>query len=360
MTTPTAPVPTSLPGHIDPGSEATIARTPGSNRLISLDAVRGLAIVVMLLALHPGPNQYDPMQLRHPSWHGLTFADLFFPLFLFAIGTSMTLSARAADLRHVLRRAGLLLLLGVALSSLKYEQLFVTGVLQHIAGAYLVAYAILRAPRRWHAPLGAALVGVYWAASELWAWGDDAWGRSGTLAAAANEAVLGRFSTEGILQTAVSAVAIVGGAAAGRLVAAQPDRRALVRQLAVRAVLLIGAGLLIALVVPLNKRLWSPSFAVLTVGTSFAWLAIGVRVIDVAKRQRLAAPLVHLGTNPIAVYVVFLAALALLQNHAVDLLPALEPFGSPTAGAMAYAVAWTILGWAFAYALYRRKILIKI
>ncbi len=135
---------------------------------------------------------------------------------------------------------------------------------------------------------------------------------------------------------------------------------ALARQLATWAVVLVGVGLLVAVAVPLNKRLWSPSFAVLTVGTSFAWLAIGVRIIDVAKRARLAAPLVHLGANPIAVYLVFMAALALLQNHAADRFPALSPLGSPTAGALVYAVGWTVLGWAFAYALYRRRILVKL
>src|SRR3546814_2729346 len=87
----------------------------------------------------------------------LTFADLFFPLFLFAIGVSLTLSSRSADLSHVLKRAAKLLVIGIALATLKHERFALTGVLQHIAVAYVLAWAILRAPRRWHVPLAAGL-----------------------------------------------------------------------------------------------------------------------------------------------------------------------------------------------------------
>jgi predicted acyltransferase len=350
----------------DPGAavaepqSAIGVRPESGSRLVALDAARGLAITVMLLAMHPGSNRYDLAQLQHPTWHGLSFADLFFPLFLFAIGVSMTLSARATDLPYVLRRAGLLFVLGIALASLKHEGFVLTGVLQHIAGAYLLAFAILRAPRRWHVPLAGALVGVVWLGFVLWAGGDDPWGRSGTFAHAVNDAVLGRFSSEGVVQTAISAVAIVGGSVAGHLTREVPDRRRLVRHLGIWAVALVGAGLLLSLAVPINKRLWTPSFAVLTVGTSFAWLALGVRLVDVAGRRRIVAPLVHLGTNPIAVYVAFMAALALLNNHAASWFPQLDPMGSLTLGATVYAVGWTALGWLFAYGLYRRRILIKI
>src|SRR3546814_15509864 len=75
----------------------------------------------MLLAMHPGQN-HDLYQLTHPDWHGLTFADLFFPLFLFAIGVSLTLSSRSADLSHVLKRAAKLLVIGIALATLKHER----------------------------------------------------------------------------------------------------------------------------------------------------------------------------------------------------------------------------------------------
>jgi len=337
----------------------TAPRTEAPGRLRSLDAVRGLAIAVMLLAMHPGP-QHDPAQLEHPAWHGLRFVDLFFPLFLFAIGVSMAFSTRANQVRPVLRRAAVLAGLGIALASLKYEKLTLTGVLQHIAGAYVVAFAVLRAPRRWQVPIAAALVAVVWAGFVLWSAGGDPWGRTDTLAHAIDGALIGRFSSEGTLQTLISAVTVVGGALAGRLIQAVPDPRRLIWSTAARAAGLVVLGLLLSLLVPVNKRLWSPSFAVLTLGTSYAWLAIGTWLIDVIGLRRCIAPLVHLGTNPIAVYVAFTATLVTLNNHAGTVFPALAPAGSETVGSLVYSAGWTVLWWSFAYLLFRRQIFIKV
>ena len=63
-----------------------------SERLISLDAFRGIAISGMILVNNPGSWTYVYPQLRHAKWHGVTFTDLIFPFFLFIIGVAMTLS----------------------------------------------------------------------------------------------------------------------------------------------------------------------------------------------------------------------------------------------------------------------------
>src|SRR3546814_3949989 len=103
-----------------------------------------------------------------------------------------------SDLSLVLKRAAKRLVIGIALATLKYERFALTGVLQHIAVAYVLAWAILRAPRRWHVPLAAGLVAAVWLAFVLWAWGDDPWRRSGTLAHAVDEALLGGYTSEGV------------------------------------------------------------------------------------------------------------------------------------------------------------------
>jgi len=343
----------------DPAAPAPGGAVPA--RLHALDAARGLAIVVMLVVMNPGPAGELPDQLHHPPWHGLTFADLFFPLFLFAVGVSMTLSRRGLDVRHALYRAGVLFVLGVALASLKHERLALTGVLQHIAGSYLLALAVLRLPRRWQPPVAAGMVVLAWVAFVAWAGpGADPWGRSGTLAHAVDARVNGGFTSEGTLQTAASAVTVLGGAFAGRWIRRVPDRRRLVRGVAAAAAAMLGLGLLMALAVPVNKRLWTPSFTVLTLGTSLAWLALGVWLVDVRRARRATAPLVHLGANPIFVYALSMAALAVLRNHGDALTPAFAPGGNVVAGAFAYAAAWTALWWLVAFVLYRRRIFVKI
>ena len=334
---------------------------PAARRLRSLDAARGLAIAVMLVTMNPGPLRGRPEQLIHPTWEGLRFVDLFFPLFLFAVGVSMTLSRRSLDGRQVLRRAAILFGLGVGLSSLKHEGLFLTGVLQHIAVSYVLAAAVLRAPRGWHRPLAAGIVVALWAAYVLWAAGGDPWGQDGTdtLAHAVDDALYGGFRTEGTLQGVMSTVTVLGGAFAGYLIHRMPDRRRLFRALAVRSAGIVGLGLLLALAVPINKRLWSPSFAVLTVGTSYAMFAACLWALDIRRFRRLLAPLIHLGTNPITIYVLFMTALALSRNYGPD-LPRLAPLGSPSLGFLTYGLAWTALWWLLAFALYRRRIFLKV
>lgn len=333
---------------------------PLSGRLPSLDVTRGWAIVILLLAVNPFPREHLPAQLKHVQWHGLSFADLFFPLFLFVMGVSMSLSQSARSPRLVLRRVALLMGFGVALASMKHGQLYVTGVLQHIAGAYLLAWLVLRAPRRAQPVIAAGILLVIWAAFLLWAGGErDPWGQQGTVAHAVDGWLIGRFATEGILQTVTSTVTVVGGALIGWGLRERRDARRIFRWIGGHAVWLIGLGLLMALVIPINKRLWTPSFTVLTLGTSCAWFALFVWFVEIRRRERWVRPLQELGVNPIAIYVVFMAANALIAGFR-DGMPRFAPFASEAAGAMTYAFVWLVLGLVFAHVLFRRRIFFKI
>lgn len=327
-------------------------QAPGRARLQALDAARGFAVVIMLLVMNPGPTGDLPDQLHHPDWHGFTLADTALPLFLFASGLSMTLSRRMLDGRQVLRRVGLLFGFGVALATLKHQTPTLNGVLQHLAGSYLLAWAVLRLPRRLQVAAAAGLVGAVWLAFAAWGAGGDPWAPGSTLAHQIDGVLYGGFATEGTLQTIAGAATVVAGAFAGRLVRAHPRAEELVPVLAVRAAAFVAAGLLLALVVPLNKHLWTPSFAVLTIGTSLTILAVGLWLIDVCGLRTVAQPLVHLGANPIVIYLLSMAALFSLRNYADGLLPDI--------GAIPWAIAWTALWWLAARALHRRDIFVKI
>jgi predicted acyltransferase len=352
--------PVSEPGGSSSGGGGQPAGT-GLGRLRSLDAVRGLAVVVMLLTLSPAPSGDRIDQLIHPAWHGLRFVDLFFPLFLFATGLSMTLSRRVLDPRHLLRRVVLLTALGVGLASLKYEDLFLTGVLQHIAGSYLLAWGVLRfVPRRRQLAVVVGLVVSVWAAYVIAKWGADPWAQGDNLAYEVDRRLLGGYRTEGVIQTVMSTATVMGGAFAGRLLRETPDRERLVGWLLARAGGLLALSLVLLPMVPVNKRLWTPSFTTVTLATSFAFLALGIWWVDLRGARRSVAPLVHVGTNPIAVYVLFTATLALLHNYGEDLTPSLAPFGHPTLGFVVYATGWTVVWWLFAYLLHRRRIFIRV
>jgi predicted acyltransferase len=93
-----------------------------TDRLVSLDVVRGITIAGMILVNHPGSwgNKYG--MLGHAQWNGWTPTDLVFPFFLFIVGVAMTLSfdrrlakghSRVRLFEHVVRRSLMLFLLGL-------------------------------------------------------------------------------------------------------------------------------------------------------------------------------------------------------------------------------------------------------
>jgi predicted acyltransferase len=336
------------------------AATTTRRRVVAIDVVRGFSVVILLLAVHPGPRDGLPLHLGHHEWAGLTFADTIFPLFLFAVGASMPFSERASTPGRVLRRVAVLTLIGIVLVTLKNRELTLPGVLQHIAVAYLLAWLVLRLPRRAQLAVWAALVLGTWLAYELLHDpGVDPWGRRGTFAHLANEPFFGRFATEGVPQTLISTINVLAGAVAGRVVAGGADGRAALRRVAPWAVAYIGLGVAMAAFVPLNKHIWTPSFAVLTVGTSFAYFALALWLVDVRGGGRWVRPLIVLGSNAIAVYVLTLAAGAVLGPAFRELSAPLEPMGD-TALALSWSVAWLLAGLALCEVLYRRRIFVKV
>lgn len=171
--------------------------------------------------------------------------------------------------------------------------------------------------------------------------------------------MIGGFATEGVMPTVTSTVNVLGGALIGRRLKERPDPQRLWRWLAAHALWLIAAALALSLAIPIAKRVRTPSFAVLTLGTSCAWLAFFVWLVDVRGVRRWTTPLRDLGANPIAVYAVFIALIALLDDLRPQ-LPELAPFGSLTAGSMVYSAVWLLFGWLFAHALSRRRLFFKI
>jgi predicted acyltransferase len=63
-----------------------------TQRLISLDALRGLAVAGMILANSPGSWTLRYEQLDHAAWNGFTATDMVFPTFLFSVGAAVALS----------------------------------------------------------------------------------------------------------------------------------------------------------------------------------------------------------------------------------------------------------------------------
>ena len=75
-----------------------------SQRLQSLDTMRGLTIMSMLMVNNPGDGRSVFEQLDHASWNGWTFTDLVFPSMAWNLPSARSqrapLSNSARDSRH--------------------------------------------------------------------------------------------------------------------------------------------------------------------------------------------------------------------------------------------------------------------
>ncbi|MFC7575230.1 heparan-alpha-glucosaminide N-acetyltransferase domain-containing protein [Klenkia terrae] len=241
-------------------------------RLHGVDVARGLAVVGMLFVDNRG-NSSIGTQFVHAPWHGLRVADVVFPVFLLVVGVSMPFSRRADRPRAVLVRVLKLAVLGVLVVGAKYGfDVVGAGVLGHIAGAYLLCWLLLRLARRAQVPTAAGVLAVLTAVAVLlpvpgsgrtavepdlsWAhWFDDLLGLD--------------FSAEAPHSYLPSAITVFLGVLAGRVLLDRGARGALSWIVAGAGVLLV-LGLLLAPLLPVNKRLWTPSFVLVT-GGSACW-----------------------------------------------------------------------------------------
>src|SRR3984885_15037238 len=130
------------------------SKTLQTNRLVSLDAFRGIVIAGMILVTDPGTYSYVYSPLRHADWMGATATDMIFPAFLFMVGLSISFSfvsqikrgdRRAMLVQRLLRRSVVLFILGLVLNGFpdyQLRSLRIPGILQRIAVSYLCGGAL--------------------------------------------------------------------------------------------------------------------------------------------------------------------------------------------------------------------------
>ena len=130
-----------------------------TNRLVSVDVLRGITIAFMIL-VNNGFSNYAFPALEHAEWNGWTPTDLVFPTFLFLVGVTIVFSfesrlsrgaSKSSLLFHTFRRACILFALGLVVNGFPYfhlETLRIYGVLQRIAICFLIASILYLLDRR--------------------------------------------------------------------------------------------------------------------------------------------------------------------------------------------------------------------
>jgi predicted acyltransferase len=390
-------------------------------RLVSLDAYRGFIMLAMAssgLGLAQVAKSFpdDPVwrflgfHTDHVQWVGCAFWDLIQPSFMFMVGVAMPFSyvsrkakgdSETTIFLHVLWRSLLLVLLGVMLSSnyrkpeaAQMTEWIFTNVLCQIGLGYTFLYLLRgRSIRVQLIALVGILAGTVVAFGLYPVTGERPpgvsvydWGRyfqpqfDGWFAHWSKNTNLGhafdvwflnlfphppgdpyQFNPGGYvtLNFVPSLATMLLGLMAGEMLRRESSVGRQLLWLVAAGLLCLGVGALAAeTVVPMVKRIWTPSWALYSTGWTFLILALFHAIIEWAGWKRWAFPLVVVGVNSIAMYCMYQLfkpwILRTLKIHLGGDLFA-GTYGPIIADASVLLVLWL-----FCYWMYRRKLFLKI
>lgn len=374
--------------------------------------------IVQMAGANPGSFwEFIRPQFEHKAWQGCSLWDLIQPGFMFMVGVAVPWSCAKRQARgqgflgmawHALIRSVALVLLALVLSTRETDEhtVFIfTNVLAQIGLGYFFLFLLSRMD--WEYMVSSViviLVGYAWFFIEhpLPSAGDVAAltqmkGTEGALLpgfaghwsihtnAAAEfdrwflnllpRSVPFKFSGGGYqtLNFVPSLATMLIGAITGKYLLRSRDAhsRKCVRMLVAGLLLmLVGVGLDLTevpvvggslahlTVLPVVKRIWTPSWVLLSSGWVLLILATFYWLVEVAGRRRLVFPLVVVGMNSITIYVLDILCARWIRDQLHKHLP--ENFFVPGWLPVIERVGVLMVLWLVCYWLYRQKAFLKL
>ncbi len=335
-------------------------------RLTSLDAFRGFAIALMIFVNNTEGNTYS--QLQHASWNGWTIADTVFPLFLWITGLAMVFSlgnrlkesdSKKEILFHILKRVVILFILGVVLNAFPFFQLSavrIPGILQRVAVCYFIASAIyLFSGIKGVGISTIILLSIYWILIKLFG---DTFPRSVDIFLLNGHLWSNgfNFDPEGIVSTIAATTSVLFGILSGYLLKITNNENKKVYLLVIVGCILIVLGQIMNVWFPINKNLWTSSYAVFMAGISSLVFSLFYYCIERKGWQQLFQLFTVYGMNPLLLYM-----LSSLFTSALLAIPGFFLRITDEKNAMVlFALANVVLFYIVANFLYRRKWFVKI
>lgn len=384
-------------------TESTTVTRPA--RLMSVDLLRGLTIGFMILVNNNGSEPIAYWPLKHAAWNGFTPTDLVFPTFLFVVGitTVFSTASRLAQgatkqslFMHVLRRAIVIYLLGLVVNSFPFFNIHTMrfyGVLPRIAICYFIVASLYLISPAWRgmAVIAAACLVGYWILMRFVpvpGYGVPAHAiplldRDANLVAWLDRQIFSAphlyertRDPEGLISTIPALATTLFGLLTGIWLRTQRALTQKIRGIAIAGLTGVLLGGLWNFWFPINKKLWTSSYALFAGGLSLLLLALCLAIVDLPQenrdrktRPRWLTPFLVFGTNAISAYVFSeLLASAFETIHLPSGLnlqrffygSILHAVPNPPFASLLYSLAFVAVCWLPVSVLYRRKIFIKV
>lgn len=306
-----------------------------TRRLESLDALRGFDMFLIIGGTHLIASFIQAMnweslgwltaQFVHVPWHGLTFEDVIFPLFLFMAGVSMTYSVASSRRKGLtnreiywkaFKRMIILSLLGIVYKNkplhFDWDQIRYVSVLGRIGvTGFLATLIYLNTEWKGRVYWLAGILIFYWAAMlfiPVPGYGAGDLSQEGNLATFINSYIVpgrlidGIYDENGYFQHIPATGLVLMGTLAGTVLRRSIVDNQKVMWLAGAGILAIVIGVIWNFHFPINKHLWSSSFILVSGGISFLFMALFYLIIDVWGYQKWSFPFKVIGLNSLFIY----------------------------------------------------------
>lgn len=361
-----------------------------SNRLLSLDAYRGMTMFLLLAEaalVYQALTNYLPEQglshavmeqFHHHPWAGLRFWDLIQPFFMFIVGVAMPFSLRSRlkrgdswndAFRHILRRCLLLFLFGTGLHCV-YSQAIVWelwNVLTQLSFTILLTFLLMRLP--WKVQLGVSLF-LLLLTEILYRSYDPAapFIKDQNFGTWFDMLVMGKINNGGgwvTINCLPTAAHTIWGALCGKILLDKTLPGQKIKLLLISGLLglLIGYGLHFAGLTPIIKRISTSSFVFAAGGWAILMLAFFYWLVDVKGIKSWTTFFMIVGSNSIFIYLFaetighqWLTGFASIWTKGI-----LTPLGMGTGAIAIFSGALTLgIMWYLCYFLYRKGIFFKV
>ena len=370
----------------------TVKVTHSSGRLISLDAFRGFTIAAMFVVLNHGINNENviPSQLLHAKWHGWTITDFILPFFIFIVGVAMPFSFHKrlslgqsfqSQIWHALKRALLILLFGVIIriNSVGYFMFDLWGALQVIAVCYFFAFLTLPLRIRTQAIITGVVLIVYYllfalitpptGAANPYVFNNNIGSEFDLWLLGMTHFSNGGYVTINIFPAIPNCIM---GIMVGKLLRSQTVANKKLIIILSAGIIGVILGLLIDPIMPINKRLWTSSFALFAGGWACLFFILFYWLIDIQGYKKWVFPFVIYGMNPITIYTFnglwkpwilnrwsFGTSAGLITLKKAVVTSFVSWFGA-LAGSLTYTAVIVLIYWLICYWMYRKKIFLKL
>lgn len=382
-----------------------------SRRILALDILRGITIAGMILVNNPGSwgSVYAP--LGHASWNGLTPTDLVFPFFMFIMGISMFIAlkkfnfeANSSTVMKIVKRTILLYLvgLGIAWFSLtcrnfnsadfvslpfferlgkamwNFDRIRILGVIPRLALCYGIGSLIIITVKHKFIPwlIAFLLIGY----SILLLIGNGYAYDTSNILSIIDYKILGEahmyndngIEPEGILSTIPAIAHVLLGFYVGKIMMETNDIHQKIERLFIVGAVLTFSGFLLAYGLPINKKIWSPTFVLTTCGQASTLLALLIWIIDVKGKKSWCRFFEAFGVNPLFMYTLAAVLSIVIGNIIVNFGETttslkgriyqgiLQPVFGDYPASLIFALLFVGFNWIFGYILYKKKIYIKL